>query len=361
MTKTESGALKGIGILMLLFHHLFLEGRTAGYQISFLPITIEQATHLASFCKICVSIFAFVSGYGLILSYQGERKNTITWLRNRYVRTFRNYWYVLILAWIVFMIINQAPIRVYEFHESIFLGFWNAMMEFLGLTHIIQPLSSQSILGTWWYMGATLAFLLLLPVVDFLLARVGPIGTIAFFVLLPKGLKAYPGGCSFYSFFPIFCVGAVFAKHEVFSRIDNLFAFKNRRIGELLRLFLFLCLTVLAYKIYYYLPDMLWWDFKFCFLPIPLILFVVYLCRWLTPLQTLLGYLGKHSANIYLTHNFIRMYAAQLVYGRKHFALVYAVLLLASIILSIVIELMKKATRYELLINKLYAKNNQKN
>ena len=55
------------------------------------------------------------------------------------------------------------------------------------------------------------------------------------------------------------------------------------------------------------------------------------------------------------------MYAAQLVYGRKHFAQVYAVLLLASIILSIVIELMKKATRYELLINKLYAKNNQKN
>ena len=74
MSKTDSGALKGTGILIMLFHHLFLAGRFDGFEISFWPFSAAQITHIASFCKICVSLFAFISGYGLILSYRRERE-----------------------------------------------------------------------------------------------------------------------------------------------------------------------------------------------------------------------------------------------------------------------------------------------
>ena len=254
------------------------------------------------------------------------------------------------------MLINQKPIKVYGFQTSVFYGLWNALLELLGLTHIVQQMASQSILGTWWYMGAALAFILLLPTVAFLLSNIGPAGTLGLVFLLPRVLRQYPGNCSFYSFFPIFCIGSVFAKYEVFQHIDGFFATKKPFAGKMTKLLLFLLLTVLAYKTYYFLDEKIWWDFKFCILPIPLILLMVDICKLIKPLKTALAFLGKHSVNIYLIHNFIRIYAPELVYGRGHFIVVYAVLLCGALIVSFCVEKLKKVTRYELLINKLYAK-----
>ncbi len=214
----------------MLFHHLFLSGRFDGFNVSFWPLTAAQITRVASFCKICVCMFAFVSGYGLILSYEKEKTcgvRTSAWLRNRYIRAFQNYWFIVIIAWIVFMLYNRRPITVYGFETSFFYGIWNALMELLGFTHIIQDTSPLSILGTWWYMGAILAFILLLPTIDLLLSQIGPIATLGLVFLLPRVLRLYTGNCNFYTFFLSFCFGAVFARYEIFKRIDACFTFKK--------------------------------------------------------------------------------------------------------------------------------------
>ena len=69
-TKKQSLAVKGVAILMMLWHHLFYPGNYAEFTLNCWPIMESQAVHIALFSKICVSLFAFISGYGLFLSYR---------------------------------------------------------------------------------------------------------------------------------------------------------------------------------------------------------------------------------------------------------------------------------------------------
>ena len=69
LSRDDSLAVKGIAVLMLLFHHLYCStGRFDGYAVSFFPFSEESIVELALLFKNCVSIFAFISGYGLLKS-----------------------------------------------------------------------------------------------------------------------------------------------------------------------------------------------------------------------------------------------------------------------------------------------------
>ncbi len=118
----------------------------------------------------------------------------------------------------------------------------------------------------------------------------------------------------------------------------------------------FAILSVFAYNFYYTLENKIWWDFKFCILSLPSILLIISVCKLLAPLKNALAFFGKHATNIYLIHNFIRIYAPKLVYDWRHCIVAFGVLLGISLGLSFIVELMKKVTRYERLIEKLYAK-----
>ena len=83
--------------------------------------------------------------------------------------------------------------------------------------------------------------------------------------------------------------------------------------------------------------------------------FVVYYCYefvvGIPGLRQILCFLGKHSMNIFLLHTFIRQYLfREFIYSFKHFALVTLVLLLTSLAVSVVIELLKKVTRFNKLV-----------
>ena len=75
LTKSDSLRLKGVAMLMMFFHHLYCQvSRFDGYEISFSPFGQDAVVDVAMFFKLCVSIFAFVSGYGLLTSYASALK-----------------------------------------------------------------------------------------------------------------------------------------------------------------------------------------------------------------------------------------------------------------------------------------------
>ncbi len=90
--KEDAAALKGVAILMMMLHHCFRETSLyEGFTISFVPFAEAAVVRFSLFLKICVSLFAFISGYGLFLNY---RKNTVSatrWVAGRYVSTFSGY------------------------------------------------------------------------------------------------------------------------------------------------------------------------------------------------------------------------------------------------------------------------------
>ena len=74
-------------------------------------------------------------------------------------------------------------------------------------------------------------------------------------------------------------------------------------------------------------------------------------------INDILMYLGKHSMNIFLIHTFIRAhYLNTFTYSFKYPALIVLVLLVFSLILSIIIEAMKKYSGYNKLVEKIREK-----
>ena len=67
-----------------------------------------------------------------------------------------------------------------------------------------------------------------------------------------------------------------------------------------------------------------------------------------------LAFLGKHSANVFMLHTFVRdVYMKQFIYSRGHFLVIIVVLLGISLLLSFAVEGLKKLTHYEKFVNVL--------
>lgn len=352
-TKEKSTILKGCAIIMMLFHHCFLSGRFENYPINFWPFTVATITHVASFFKICVSLFAFVSGYGLLLSYQefATKENCIAkrvskerWILHRLLKTLSSYWFVLVLSWVVCMSVDKLPIQAYSFDTSSKLyGCWNMLVEFLGLSNLVgrSPMN-----GTWWYMSAAVAFIILVPLLYHSLYNLGPCYTILLTFILPRMFSCYPGGTSFVSFILAFVCGMAFAYGDWFTKWSYFWG--KQKIGTKILKFAGMSAILLStYKIYYRLPTEQYWDIKWGFMPLIVILYINDYISEISVVRQCLRFLGIHSTNIFLTHTFIRYYyAMDFIYGMKNFMWVIAVLLGISLVISLTIEGCKKCVRY---------------
>ena len=101
--KYTSQAMKGIAIVMMLFHHQYLSRkRFEGFTVSFAPFADDTMIYMCSVFKICVPIYAFISGYGLYLSYRKKRSAPVRWTAGRLVKTMSGFWIIWILSAVIF-------------------------------------------------------------------------------------------------------------------------------------------------------------------------------------------------------------------------------------------------------------------
>lgn len=98
-TRQDTKAIKGIAVLLMLFHHLAgfpdrVPETFAGFR-SLLPGFIEGGylTDFAGSAKICVSLFFFLGGYGLYM----RRKNPGFRVISEIGKLYRAYWKVFVI------------------------------------------------------------------------------------------------------------------------------------------------------------------------------------------------------------------------------------------------------------------------
>lgn len=61
-TKNKAKQIQGLAILLMIYHHEFMDAFSFNH-VSLIGLSVEQK--IAWFGKICVSLFAFASGYGI--------------------------------------------------------------------------------------------------------------------------------------------------------------------------------------------------------------------------------------------------------------------------------------------------------
>lgn len=353
MKKQDSAAIKGVAILIMMFHHCYrVQSKFAGRHVIFDPFAVNDVVRVANYMKICVSLFAFVSGFGLMYGFMHRKKKGLLsagrWTIQHLISTTSGFWVVAGLSY--FVIGFERNFNYHSWGGNSFEIARNIFFDCLGISELT---GTKSLNGAWWYMGTAIGFILFMPLLAWLTEKIGGLSTILLIMLLPRVIGWwYLGGKSSYSFLTILEMGAIFQYYDVFPKIEKFLNSGRAMIRKSVTgivLFLLIPLTVYSYT---RVEMELYWEYCYCWIPMVLILFCVLYLFKVKAISVPLQFFGKYSLNIWLVHTFLRD-KVPFVWSVRIFWLVPVVIFVIALGISILIELLKKYTGYNDMIKAL--------
>jgi len=358
-SKNNTLALKGIAIIMMVFHHCFRATELfEGYNVSFFPFSKNFVVELSSTFKICVSIFAFLTGYGLILSlkklsekYEWNHKQIFKWISERLIKTLSGYWIIVILSLIICQLIDGKTAEVL-FKNGIIYGSVKVILNLFGLSKLT---STTMFCSTWWYMSIAILFIVSIPIFAKLFKKYRYLPVLFFVFIIPRIIGWKYVNSSYISFLFPFLLGIIFGENNLMVKIANIKVYKkNEYINKILKFIIGTIIVVLLYKIYNRLPYKKFWEIRYGIIPVCMMCYLYEFYIDLPIIKQILVFLGKNSMNMFLIHSFlIEDYLKDFLYGQENFIKIAMALLVISLVISIIIELFQKATQYNKLIDKL--------
>lgn len=325
LSHSDTNLLKGIAICGMLCWHLFFATTLEECGIAFSSLT----KFISITGDVCVSIFLFVSGYGLTISANKIENTTegrrfmVKMIIRRLLKFYFNFWPIFIISVLIgtFVFDRPMPDR-------------NSIVAWL---YQIFGFSNQaSYNNTWWFNSLILVFYLIFPLLYESIKKY-PVYTLSISIITTSFSLKIGAGIAMYM--PIFLVGMVYAYYNerIGHNLDRL-----KPIYIILIMTLLLILTLM--RLYKLGEDGIFARGIRCYgiLTILYTMYVVFILRKQNLLAKILSYLGKHSANIYLIHTFLYYYwFRSFYYSFENPFLIFCVLLSTSLLLSILIELLK--------------------
>lgn len=168
LNKTNTKMLHGLAILMMIYNHLFLDGNIMAINegtsilniFNFINIGNASTAQLtfAWFCRICVGIFAFTSGYGMFIQLDNKVNGKLD-IKEMYkycLKRLLSFYKVFVVCFLFFnliIIFNNTVGFDYSFKTFI--------INLLGL--------GTNYNATLWYIPVYYLMILLAPIVYSLL------------------------------------------------------------------------------------------------------------------------------------------------------------------------------------------------
>lgn len=340
-SRTDTKVVKGIAIILMLYHHLFAFPDRIDSSLSYISMfSIDGNTisyWIGVFGKLCVALFIFLAGYGTYLSCCN--KDSMTSPTYKKIKSlYTTYWQVFIIFIPVCMALDVSRVTK-DFEDLI----WN----FSGL-HITYN-------GEWWFFTPFVVLTLAYPLIKTFLDRKNSqffsdvliaflICNIVVFVfpeVMQKSIFERLINSFFWSdirktieLFPVFLLGSIFAKYDVLSVIKRKFS------GNLLNS----CCSLLILFVAFYMrkhTNQYNGIFDFFYAPLVTISSIILLQgKLMKPFYWLLEKIGEESTIIWLCHSFYCYLILQkIVFAPKYSVLIFALLLAMSFATSILIKL----------------------
>lgn len=283
-TKDHTMITKGILIIMMLIHHVFVTDQIFGMQI-------------VKFCKICVGVFVFITAYGMTKSYMRLEKDDPEVLFKMSIRRLIKLFlcvaiiYVLAVGYKKFIMAESIKelYGVYDWKVVLYM-----LIDVLGLANYM---GSPTINITWWYLSYIILMILAMPFA-YLLYKKLRYTMIPIICLLPGVMMISEMKITYLQLLPVPILGIAFA-FEGWLRLEENGGGSPRivtTIANLAMLFLGFELTIC-------------FDIQFGYLfsfTIPYL--VLSFVGKLPIIRESLGFIGKNATNIFLTHTFIYYY-----------------------------------------------------
>lgn len=344
-TKKDTAIIKGVAIICMFMHHLFAfpERIKAGSNyISLFSVSgINMEIFLGAFGQICVSLFLFLSGFGIYKKNYNNRENVRSIIVKQLKTLYINYW-------IIFAIF--IPI-------SFFIG-----TRVFGVTELFYNLIGyySTYNGEWWFFQLYVLTMITYPI-TIKVVRNSPIISIVnitlinvitqLILLLVKNeiLIGLPQSF-FYKpislllvWLPCFLMGCTFAKFNLFYKIEKWI--KEKRIDNIL-IYLLICMAIFYIRCKN--EDKMNLDYLFA----PIFIIASNNIVKSLSLDKFFAFFGKHSTNMWLMHSFFcYQYFQKLVYYPRIPIIILIWLIILCITCSSIIMYIRK--EYNNFINKL--------
>lgn len=329
--KADSAVAKGVGILLLLFYHLFKDIRNVNdIVVIHRPFSDEAFVTMAEAARVCVGMFVIITAFGIA---KGLLKREELDLATAYKEAFRRFWKAL-LGFVV-LYVSVWAVWFWKFdYTSVYgdgkQGILYLITDALGMSDIF---GTPTMNETWWYMGLLYLMIFLIPLLTFAVKKIG-YGLLPFAVLtaymfdLNYNLKFY---------LPAMIVGVCAAYGEWFDKLKNLKV--SRWITwpvALVAEFLLLVLrqNAVVQEHFFYIVD--------AAAAFGMVAISGILLSGVPIVRQILEFIGKHSLNIFLVHTFFYLILWRYyIYHFEYAIVTYLLLLTASLLYSVILELIK--------------------
>ncbi len=326
-TKHDTGIIKGLAVLMLVCHHL-------GMGILQPPLDWANDSLLviiATLCKVCVAIFVVLSGYGINESYKRYNGSDSSFVATHLIKLMKQYWFIFIIFVPLGFLCGENPFDVYGRN---LIGFAYFILDFLGLKALFNTSTMNQ---TWWYMETVIVLYAAFPILRKLCRHIPVFVLAAAFV--PLVIYSYFCDGSYdncreiFWIFP-FLVGIILSQNDVLNRFSAVLSRKYTSVC-LLCILTFIIMT--AVRSYFgVIAD--------TFYAISIIAFAkATVCR-IKYVNSFFGYMGYHSANIFMMHSFLYCYYVpikQLLFVVNNGIFNYIVLIIECVAVSDYLEILK--------------------
>ena len=326
LSKSDTTAIKGIAICLMLWHHLFLN--TSAYG--------DFSHSMAVLFKVCVALFLFVSGYGLTKQFSKLEKpyikNTVKFLLRRYVNFFLPYWFCFVIVVVV------GNLCGFTLHDA-YPASRNTLKCFL--LDVWGQMGYNSYLKVWWFNKMILQLYLIFPLLYLIVSNkyAAIIGLIAIVPLQLNTMKAL--GSVFFLVeggLPAFYLGMLMAKWRIVPDVGR----KKWKIAMLLfsvSLCVGLAFVLLKAGIGAY-GAILVRALMAC--SIVVLYMSIQGSRF-----GILGFVGKYATILYLVHALFLKLIPNVIYGARFAILVFVVFMAVSLAVAMLIDMFQKALCYD--------------
>ena len=329
ISKENAVWLQGVAIMLMVFHHLFAfpERIHVPYTMVLDFSFFHFETILSYFGRICIGMFAFISGYGMakVATVKLQYKNPVI---HGYKLILHQLLKFYLRFWIVFSVFVPIGfiLGVYQFEWAVFLK------SLIGINTTYN--------GEWWYILDYLKFLLLFPFLFWIISLINKlrkvwriiIYTIIIVFLLVS--EFIPIINQHFSLMPAFVIGMIVFASGFFELVFSLLI-KTGRLRYIISLF-GIALIVLE-RFFFPISN------RLDFIIIPFFCFFMLIFAKSVFFERLLnrsiGFIGKYSTYIWLTHTFFAYYYFQsFTYFPKYSILVFLLCMIMTLIVGIAFE-----------------------
>ena len=350
-TKEDTNMIKGAAVLMLLYYHLFYyEPMFSAFPVNFAPFTLGRVMYGSRIWNICVSIFLFLSVFGMYRSLETLEQSSGKELNGK-----QCFWYVckryfslmlgFIAVYLTMLLFFGWDISGLDVYGTGPHAAYNVFMDVTGLS---QFFDTPCINSSWWYLELAIEIIVLMP-------------------LFYKGMKKFeylmiPVVFVFPFLFTVDMTTAKFrmtvlfalccARYHWLEKWKELQWKNNLFLSEMIKFFVMVLVAGLSVYFRQMEGDAVSDSFRYIcegVLAFALVAIFYEYAGYISGFKQMLCLLGRHSMNIYFAHLFFSYYMIKVrsfIFSFHYFLLIYLVLLLMVLAYSIALEQLKKWTGY---------------